>query len=127
MKLIYVGFFQHVQDKFLAVPNLNVNPPFSLNNSLQRRDIDVFEAYTMNENIKSGIQCLRDEIGVEFQIWYDEAKYFKHHCFFLISMQLEINDQSAYYIFSDIMHNIPHYDWGYYHVSSNKSSNPQLS
>ena len=54
-----------------------------LNNSLdylkglsvkqQRRDIDS-EAYTITDNIKSGIQCLSDDIGVEFQRWYDEAK-----------------------------------------------------
>jgi len=41
---------------------------------LQRRDIDAFEAYTMIDNIRSEIQCLRDDIGVEFQSWYDEAK-----------------------------------------------------
>jgi len=40
---------------------------------LQRRDIDVFEAYTMIDDIKWEIQCLRNEIGVEFQRWY-EAK-----------------------------------------------------
>ena len=45
-----------------------------LSAKLQRRDIDVFEAYTMIDNIKSEIQCLRDDIGVEFQRWYDEAK-----------------------------------------------------
>jgi len=28
----------------------------------------------MIDNIKSEIQCLRDDIGLEFQIWYDEAK-----------------------------------------------------
>jgi len=26
------------------------------------------------DNIKSEIQCLRDDIDVEFQRWYDEAK-----------------------------------------------------
>ena len=41
---------------------------------LQRRDIDVFATYTIIDNIKSEIQCLRDVIGVEFQRWYDEAK-----------------------------------------------------
>jgi len=45
-----------------------------LSAKLQRRDIDVFEAYTMIDNIKSEIQCLRDDIAVEFQRWYDEAK-----------------------------------------------------
>ena len=28
----------------------------------------------MIDNIKSDIQCLVDDIGVEFQRWYDEAK-----------------------------------------------------
>jgi len=28
----------------------------------------------MIDNIKSEIQCLMDDIGVEFQRWYDEAK-----------------------------------------------------
>ena len=39
-----------------------------LSAKLQRRDtcIDVFEEYTMIDNIKSEIQCLRDDIGVEF-------------------------------------------------------------
>jgi len=41
----------------------------------QRRDIDVLEAYSMIDNIKSEIQCLRDEIGVEFQRWYDEENH----------------------------------------------------
>jgi len=45
-----------------------------LSAKLHRRDIDVFEAYTMTNNINSEIQCLRDDIGVEFQRWYDEAK-----------------------------------------------------
>ena len=42
---------------------------------LQRRDIDVLEAYTMIDNIKSAIQCLNDNIGVEFQRWDDETKF----------------------------------------------------
>jgi hypothetical protein len=33
---------------------------------LQRRDIEVFEAYTMIGNIKSEVQCLRDDIVLEF-------------------------------------------------------------
>jgi len=33
----------------------------------ERRDIDVFEAYTMIDIIKSEIQSLRDDIDVEFQ------------------------------------------------------------
>ena len=41
---------------------------------LQRRDIDVLEAYTMIDNIKPEIQHLRDAIGVEFQRWHNEAK-----------------------------------------------------
>jgi len=45
-----------------------------LSAKLQRRDIDVFEVYTMIGNIKSEIQCLSDEIDVEFQRWYDEAE-----------------------------------------------------
>ena len=45
-----------------------------LSAKLQRRDIDVFEAYTMIDNIKSGIQGLRDDIGVKFLRWNDEAK-----------------------------------------------------
>ena len=48
-----------------------------LSSKLQRRDIYVFEANTNNtmiDNIKSEIQCLRDDVGVEFQRWYDEAK-----------------------------------------------------
>ena len=45
-----------------------------LSAKLQRRETDVFETYTMIDNIKSEIQCLRDDIGVEFQRWYDEAK-----------------------------------------------------
>jgi len=28
----------------------------------------------MTDNIKSEIQCLRADIGVEFQRWYDKAK-----------------------------------------------------
>ena len=32
---------------------------------LQRRNIDVYEAYTMINNVKSEIQCLRDNIGVD--------------------------------------------------------------
>ena len=38
-----------------------------LSAKLQRRYIDIFEANTMIDNIKSEIQCLRDDIGVEFQ------------------------------------------------------------
>ena len=45
-----------------------------LSAKLQRRDIEVVEAYAMIDNIKSEIQCLRDDIGVEFQRWYDETK-----------------------------------------------------
>jgi len=45
-----------------------------LSAKLQRRDSDVFDAYTMIDNIKSEIQCLMDDIGVEFQKWCDEAK-----------------------------------------------------
>ena len=41
---------------------------------LQRRYIAVFEASIVINNIKSEIQCLRDDISVEFQGWYDEAK-----------------------------------------------------
>ena len=41
----------------------------SLSAKPQRGDID---AYPMIDNIKSEIQCLRDDIGVEFQRWYDE-------------------------------------------------------
>ena len=37
-------------------------------------DSDVFETYTMIDNIKWKIQWLRDNIGVKFQWWYDEAK-----------------------------------------------------
>ena len=33
---------------------------------LQRRNIDIFEAYTMIDSMKSETQCLRDDIGVEF-------------------------------------------------------------
>ena len=33
---------------------------------LQNIDTDVFEAYTVIDNIKSEIQCLRNDIGVEF-------------------------------------------------------------
>ena len=39
-----------------------------LSAKLQRRDIDAFEAYLMIDN-KSQIQCLGDDIGVEFQRW----------------------------------------------------------
>ena len=45
-----------------------------LSAKLQRRDIGVFEVYTMIDNIKSDIQCLKDDIDVEFERWYDEAK-----------------------------------------------------
>jgi len=45
-----------------------------LSAKLQRICIDVFEACIMIDNIKLEIQCLRDDIGVEFQRWYDEAK-----------------------------------------------------
>ena len=41
---------------------------------LERRYIDIFGAYTMIDNIKSEIQCLRDDTGVEFQRWYDKSK-----------------------------------------------------
>ena len=34
---------------------------------LQRRDIDIFETNKMNDDIKPEIQCLRHDIGVEFQ------------------------------------------------------------
>ena len=37
-----------------------------LSAKLQRIDIDVFEAYTMIDTIKSEIQRLRDDIGIEF-------------------------------------------------------------
>ena len=36
-----------------------------LSAKLQRRDIDVFDVYTMIDNIKSELQCLRDDIGVK--------------------------------------------------------------
>jgi len=42
-----------------------------LSAKLQRRDIYVFRTYLMIDNIKSEIQCLRDDIGVEFQRWYN--------------------------------------------------------
>ena len=45
-----------------------------LSAKLQKRDVDIFETPTMIENIKSEIQCLRDDIAVEFQRWYDEGK-----------------------------------------------------
>ena len=45
-----------------------------LSAKLQRRDIDVFQTNTIIDNIKSEIQCLRDDIDIEFQRWYDEAK-----------------------------------------------------
>jgi hypothetical protein len=45
-----------------------------LSAKLQRRDIDVFDAYTMIDNIKSEIQCLKNGSGVEFQRWYDKGK-----------------------------------------------------
>ena len=45
-----------------------------LSAKLQRGAIDTFEAYTMIDHIKSEIQCLRDDIDVELQRWYDEAK-----------------------------------------------------
>jgi len=45
-----------------------------LSAKLQRRDIDVFEGYTMIDNMKSEIQCLKDDSGVEFKRWYDELK-----------------------------------------------------
>jgi len=45
-----------------------------LSAKLQRRDTDVFGAYNMIDNIKGKMQCLKDDIGVEFQRWYDEAK-----------------------------------------------------
>ena len=45
-----------------------------MSDKLQRRDIDVFETYTTIDNIKSEIPCLTDDIGVEFQRWYDEAE-----------------------------------------------------
>jgi len=38
-----------------------------LSAKLQKRDVDIFETPTMIENIKSEIQCLRDDIAVEFQ------------------------------------------------------------
>ena len=49
----------------VSTNNLDYLKGFSA--KLQRRDIDVFEAYTVIDNIKSEIQCLRDDIGVEFQ------------------------------------------------------------
>ena len=33
----------------------------------------------MIDNIKSKIQCLKDDIGVEFQRWYDEEKELASH------------------------------------------------
>ena len=33
----------------------------------------------MVDNIKSEIQCLRDDVGVEFQRWYDETKQLARH------------------------------------------------
>jgi len=35
-------------------------------------------------------------------------------------MHLEINGQSAYYTFSNVMQNMSQYDWGHFHVSINK-------
>ena len=57
-----------------TVLNNSLDYLIGLSTKPQRRDIDVFEAYTMIDNIKSEIQCLRDDIGLEFQRWYDEAK-----------------------------------------------------
>jgi len=57
-----------------TVLNNSLNHLKYLSAKLQRRDIDVFGAYTMIDNIKTENQCLRDVIGVEFQRWYDEAK-----------------------------------------------------
>jgi len=42
-----------------------------LSGKLQLRDIEVFDEYTI---IESEIKCLRDDIGVGFKRWYDEAK-----------------------------------------------------
>jgi len=50
-----------------TVLNNSLDYLIGLSTKPQRRDIDVFEAYTMIDNIKSEIQCLRDDIGVEFQ------------------------------------------------------------
>jgi len=45
-----------------------------LSAKLQRIYIDAFDAYTKIDNSKSEIQCLKDDIGLEFQRWHDEAK-----------------------------------------------------
>ena len=41
---------------------------------LERRDFNLFEVYAIIDNIKSDIQCLKDDIGEKFQRWYNEAK-----------------------------------------------------
>ena len=45
-----------------------------LSAKLQKKEMDIFESYPIIDNIKSENQCLRDDIGVEFQRWYDEAE-----------------------------------------------------
>ena len=45
-----------------------------LSAKLQRIYIDAFDAYTMIDNIKSDIQCLRDGSGVQFHRWYEKGK-----------------------------------------------------
>ena len=54
--------------------NNSLNYLKSLSAELQTRDVDVFEAYAVMNHIKSEIQCLRDDIGVDHQRWYDETK-----------------------------------------------------
>jgi len=60
---------------FIVLKNIIENNYLKgLSAKLQRRDIDVFDTYTMIGDIKSEIQCLRDDVGVEFQRWCDKAK-----------------------------------------------------
>ena len=69
---IYFDLYEHeVSCLDVIIANPDVYPQYC---ELQRRDIDVFDAYPTIDNIKSEIQCLRDSIGVELQRWYDEAK-----------------------------------------------------
>jgi len=66
-------FYPEVIFGFTVLKN-SLNYLRGLSGKLQIRDIGVFEANTMIGNIKSEIQCLRNDIGVEFQKWYDESK-----------------------------------------------------
>ena len=58
---------------FITVKNcLEIIKPLSI--KLQKRDQDIYDAYTNIDKDKESVSKLRDRINEEFSIWFNDAK-----------------------------------------------------